>query len=76
MLLVFDADYRKQFFILSDEDRLNHRLDMMTSDIKSKVNDIEVKMEKSGFQNDGLPLDQKYVLSLEEAALLIHMGII
>lgn len=48
---------------------------MVLSDVKRKVDSLETKMEKSGYQNDGLPLDQKYLLSLEEAAAYSGIGI-
>ena len=50
-------------------------ISMALSDVRRKVDDVETKMEKSGYQHDGLPLDQKYLLSLEEAAEYSGIGI-
>lgn len=48
---------------------------MVLSDVRKKVDDMEVRMEKSVYQNDGLPLDQKYLLTLEEASAYSGIGI-
>ncbi len=47
---------------------------MMTSDIKKRVEGIEEKVEENSPKNFGLPLNQKFSLSVEEAAVYFGIG--
>ncbi len=47
---------------------------MVLSDVKKTVDDLEVKAEENSPKNYGLPLNQKFSLSVEEAAVYFGIG--
>lgn len=49
-------------------------ISMVLSDVKKTVDDLEVKAEENSPKNYGLPLNQKFSLSVEEAAVYFGIG--
>ncbi|MCQ2528262.1 MAG: transposase [Saccharofermentans sp.] len=48
---------------------------MALSDVRKKVSSVEINVKASEHNNGDLPLNQKYLLSLEEAAEYSGIGI-
>lgn len=49
-------------------------ISMVLSELKNKVNGLEVQIEENSPKNCALPLNQKYSLNVEEAAAYFGIG--
>lgn len=49
-------------------------ISMLLSDVKNRVDDVEERIEENSPKNCGLPIHQKYSLSVEEAATYFGIG--